>query len=264
MRAEQDQPLRQIFRPTKLLLLEGIDWQHSLKKMASNTKNFATGPRIHILRSWRAVILVQTGENCVSVTPQCFAFFRSNPVFIFIAGFVMEVVKLLRSTGVDIEQWIATGRLRVECFGSPGWVPSSGQTLFAPWEVLRSALPEQDEPSLMVLGENVYRITQDMLDIHPGGRDLIQMYQGADATLAFEAVGHDKDGNATGMLQAFEVGRFHKNLVENPRFDSKEASFDVVRMAWDCEFLWFVLRSYALCYYIIPHKRYFVTFVYRC
>ena len=142
-------------------------------------------------------------------------------------GFVMEVIKLLRSVGANIEQWIATGRLRVECFGSPGWVPSGQTQMFAPWEVLRSALPQQDETPLMVIGENVYNITQDMLDIHPGGRDLINMYQGADATLAFKAVGHDKDGNATGMLQAFEVGRFHEKVVS-------KVGFDVIRMGWDC------------------------------
>ena len=167
-------------------------------------------------------------------------------------GFVMEVVNLLRPL-VNIEQWIATGRLRVECFGSPGWVPSGHARLFAPWEVLRSALPRNtkkdddndgdkgeskqndDSPPLMIIEDGVYEITQNMLDIHPAGKDLILMYQGADATTPFKVVGHDKDGNATGMLQAFGVGQFNKAVLDNPSLSvSSEESFDLLRFAFDC------------------------------
>ncbi|KAL7563730.1 hypothetical protein ACA910_020418 [Epithemia clementina (nom. ined.)] len=159
-------------------------------------------------------------------------------------GFVMEVVNLLRRMGVNIGQWIATGRLRVECFGSPGWLPAGQSRQLAPWEILRSALPlkygegegqtvqSSPSPPLMIVGDNVYEITQNMLDIHPGGRDLIEMYQGADATQAFRVIGHDKDGNATGMLQAFEVGRFNKILPD--AVPDSDGTFDLVRMGFDC------------------------------
>lgn len=186
-------------------------------------------------------------------------------------GFVMEVVRLLQNVfKVDVATWVARGRLRVECFGSPGSVgsyrlapsaPDDGSTsgskpgrpqrrrrIYTPWDVLRSALPSLSDSSgnsdtphqdiqidsspLMVLGRNVYRLTANILNIHPGGKDLILLYQGTDGTAAFEAVGHDKNGNAMGMLQACEVGS-----IQVPSLSYSEGtreSFDVVRLAWDC------------------------------
>ena len=154
-------------------------------------------------------------------------------------GFVTEVIDLLRGVGVDIGAWIATGRLRIECFGFPGWHVSDIRCQYAPWDVLRSALPNIGcirEP-LMVLKGNVYRLTQNILDIHPGGKDMILLYQGADATKAFEAVGHNKDGNAIGMLQACEVGRFDDSSVKrqnNSPASKDKGAFDIVRLAFDC------------------------------
>lgn len=149
-------------------------------------------------------------------------------------GFVIEVVNLLIDSGAMIDDLVAEGFLRVECFGSPSWMPSM-KKIIPPWTILRSSVPFQtrDDIPLMVIGNGVYKLSKTLLDLHPGGKDMILLYQGSDATKPFIQVGHDKDGSAMGMLQAFEVGEFNASHFA---FDDIAIGkdFDPIRIAFDC------------------------------
>ena len=63
-------------------------------------------------------------------------------------------------------------------------------------EVEEHYLPED---GWMVLYDRVYRISPDLLERHPGGREVLAEYLGYDGTSAFRSVGHSRA--ALAMLQ---------------------------------------------------------------
>ena len=62
----------------------------------------------------------------------------------------------------------------------------------------------QPEDGWMVLYDRVYHISPDLLERHPGGREVLAEYLGYDGTLAFRAVGHSRA--ALAMLQDSLIG----------------------------------------------------------
>ena len=147
-------------------------------------------------------------------------------------GFTMEVINVLIDYGAVVEDMVASGSLRVECFGSPGWIPSGQKKIIAPWEILKSSVPSENlyNSPLMIIGNGVFELSKTLLDIHPGGKDIILLYQGSDATKPWVQIGHNKDGTAVGMLQAFEVGSFDPLLFKS----SSGQDCDIVRLGFDC------------------------------
>ena len=62
----------------------------------------------------------------------------------------------------------------------------------------------QPEDGWMVLYNRVYHISPQLLERHPGGREVLAEYLGYDGTLAFRGVGHSRA--ALAMLQTSLIG----------------------------------------------------------
>lgn len=207
--------------------------QTKLSTCQYDTDSILHNYNVHYTDATRNQRLVSLTKNNEVISEKLIQWLGGD-VMIYICGnvgFVIEVVNFLIDKGVMIDDMVSSGKLRVECFGSPGWTPSN-QKLITPWQVLRSSIPyasDHDSP-LMVIGNSVFELTKTILDLHPGGKDIILMYQGSDATKSFELVGHNKDGNALGMLKAVEVGIFDSSLFSS----IKMSGCDLIRIGFDC------------------------------
>ena len=62
----------------------------------------------------------------------------------------------------------------------------------------------QPEDGWMVLYDRIYHISPQLLERHPGGREVLTEYLGYDGTMAFRGVGHSRA--ALAMLQTSLIG----------------------------------------------------------
>ncbi|KAJ3396398.1 hypothetical protein HDU80_009983 [Chytriomyces hyalinus] len=123
------------------------------------------------------------------------------------SGFVHSVITFLESTGQgSLRNWIGSGRLKFEAFSSSEDPPAKS---FHPHEILDSAY--SSSAPLMVLNGGVYKVTQQLKDIHPGGAQIFDFYLGTDASKAFNEIKHNVSNKVLGMMQPYQVGQLNED-----------------------------------------------------
>ncbi|KAI8836938.1 hypothetical protein BJ741DRAFT_604555 [Chytriomyces cf. hyalinus JEL632] len=125
------------------------------------------------------------------------------------SGFVHSVITFLESAVIgqgSLRSWVGSGRLKVEAFSSSEGAPKKS---FHPHEILASVY----SPSvpLMVLNGGVYKVTQQLKDIHPGGAQIFDFYLGTDASKAFNQIKHNVSNKVLGMMQPYQVGQLNED-----------------------------------------------------
>ncbi|KAJ3407745.1 hypothetical protein HDU80_007964 [Chytriomyces hyalinus] len=151
------------------------------------------------------------------------------------SGFVHSVITFLGSPGIgegSLQRWIGSGRLKVEAFSSSE--PRPGQ-IFHPHEILQSVLGQEPRP-LMVLNGGVYKVTQQLKHIHPGGAQIFDFYLGTDASKAFNQIKHNVSNKVLGMMQPYQRGRLIEDSSNmRPCSDFNPSSFRVLQTDYDSE-----------------------------
>ncbi|CAF1002646.1 unnamed protein product [Adineta ricciae] len=97
-------------------------------------------------------------------------------------------------------------------------------------------LAEDRSKCIMVINNRVYDVTK-FIDEHPGGEEVLKEQHGADASNAFEDVGHSTD--AREQMKGYEIGEIHPDdiktkvkprpLIVNPSNSSENAAGSWVR-----------------------------------
>jgi len=67
----------------------------------------------------------------------------------------------------------------------------------------------------MVIGDEVYELSEELYMIHPGGKKIFQFYQGSDATAAFYKIQHDKSNLVMAFASRFKIGRLQRPKCDN-------------------------------------------------
>ncbi|KAJ3399534.1 hypothetical protein HDU80_007818 [Chytriomyces hyalinus] len=158
------------------------------------------------------------------------------------SGFVNSVITFLESPGIghgSLGSWIGSGRLKVEAFSSREAPPEKE---FEPHQILASVRPES--MPLMVLNGGVYKVTQQLKDIHPGGAQIFDFYLGTDGSRAFNQIKHNVSSKVLGMMQPYQVGQ----LVDATKLFAEEKlkseSMRVLKTDYDqvCKRAWSMME----------------------